>query len=178
MNPSAREVSRLLAAQGRLVGFKTVSEWQKAGWPERTERPRVASTTHEGFNNGMAAVIGMANVTIADLPPIEPLDPNMPIAQVLEQTCRDGFNAARTVFRQVETNPTLVRAMPANIGMMLEKTGILLANLAEALGGVDRIIERATKANGSTRYTRENDPLARSLEAWEKFSHPPKRSPS
>ncbi len=64
-NPSAREVSRLLAAQGRLVGFKTVSEWKKAGWPERTERPRVASTTHEGFNNGMAAVIGMANVTIA-----------------------------------------------------------------------------------------------------------------
>ncbi len=34
------------------------------------------------------------------------------------------------------------------------------------------------KANGSTGRTRENDPLARSLEAWEKFSHPPKRSPS
>ncbi len=172
-NPSAREVSRLLAAQGRLVGFKTVSEWKKAGWPERIERPRVASTTHEGFNNSFAAIIGKANASV-DLPSIEPLPPDLPIMLAFEMTCCDGFNAVRSVFRLVETDPTVITKMPANIGGLLEKTGTLLANLAEALGGADRIIERATKANGSTVRTRENDPLARSLEAWEKFRHPPK----
>jgi hypothetical protein len=175
-NPSAREVSRLLAAQGRLVGFKTVSEWKNAGWPERTERPRVASTTHEGLNRSIAAITGKANATLADLPPIAPLAPDLPIVLALEMTCRDGLNAAHSVFRLVETEPTLIAAMPANIGVLLEKTGTLLAKLAEALLARDGIVERGMKAAGSTGRTRENDPLLRSLEAWEKFRHPPKRS--
>jgi hypothetical protein len=165
--PTTRKVSQVLTAQGRPVCFQTVAIWRKAGWRRTVPSPG------ETLDNSIAAVIGKPNATVEDLPPIDPLPRDLPIVQALEETCRDGLDAARTVFRMVGANPKLIDSMPANVGVMLEKTGVLVARLAEALGGRDAIVERGMK---DVSRTRENDPLARSLEAWEKFSNPRARS--
>jgi hypothetical protein len=162
--PSSRKVSQLLAAHGRVVSSQTVARWRSAGWPV------VASRTREGLDNSIAAIIGKPNATVGDLPPVAPFAPDLPIMQALEETCRDGLNAARTVFRLIVTDPALIRSMPVSIGVMLEKTGTLVAKLAEALGGRDGIIERGMK---DVSRTRENDPLAEAIERWDKGRHPP-----
>jgi hypothetical protein len=166
--PSSRKVSLLLAAHGRMVSSQTVARWRSAGWPS------VASRTRDGLDNSIAAVIGKPNATVGDLPPVAPFAPDLPIIQALEETCRDGLNAARTVFRLIGTDPALIRSMPVAIGVMLEKTGTLVARLAEALGGRDAILERGMKdVSAGQGRTRENDPLAEAIERWDKGRHPP-----
>jgi hypothetical protein len=170
--PSARKVSQILAAHGRKVSFQTVAVWHKAGWPP------VAATVRDALDDSIASVIGKPNASVCDLPAIAPLAPDLPLAQALEETCRDGLNAARTVFRLVEAHPSIIATAPANVGIMLEKTGALVARLAESLGGCDAIVERGMK-DVSTPHgrTRQNDPLAESIELWEKYRQPPQRIP-
>ncbi len=166
--PSTRKVAQVLTARGWPVSFQTVAIWRKAGWRRAVPSP------DEILDNSIAGVIGKPNATVEDLPPIEPLPRDLPIVQVLEETCRDGFHAARAVFKMVGDDPKLLRSMPTNVGVMLEKTGVLVARLAEALGGRDAILERGMKDVSPGRgRTRENDPLAEAIERWDKGRHPP-----